>query len=433
MTLLTSDQDTFEQPQDDKVVLSVKNVSKRFCRDLKKSLFYGIQDIAGEVFGARRKDVELRKGEFWALNDVSFELRRGEALGLVGANGAGKTTLLRIISGLIKPDHGSVEVKGRVAPLIALGAGFNPILTGRENIYVNMSILGLSKEEIDDRFDQVVEFAEIGEAIDAPVQSYSSGMAARLGFASAIFTEPDILLIDEVLAVGDMKFRAKCYRRLAQLRERGISFILVSHSSVSVLSICNVAVYLSRGKVKIIDEVGKVISQYEKDLNIGNLSLTSDCQGVLSFTEDDLQPDLQIVTLGFKDLEGNILNPLITGNPAVFFVEAILKREFSDLKFSMIIKDISREGARILFLDSSNELDLRCLSEGKIRIEISLNYCAFIPGRYLMKVYFHCNNFHILDVVESFEFLVESNKNISQCAFYQPSNWSFNVSSQRSF
>lgn len=428
-----SEQDLHNRSEDKEVVLSIKNLSKRFCRDLKRSLLYGVQDIAGEVFGSQRQNVELRKGEFWALKDVNLELRRGEALGLVGANGAGKTTLLRIISGLIAPDHGSVEIKGRVAPLIALGAGFNPILTGRENIYVNMSILGLSKQEIEARFDEVVEFAEIGEAIDSPVQSYSSGMAARLGFACAIHTEPDILLIDEVLAVGDMKFRAKCYRRLAQLRESGISFIFVSHSSVSVLSICNVAVYLSRGKVKTIDEVGKVISQYEKDLNIGNLSLTSDCQGVLSFTEDDLQPDLQIITLGFKDLEGNILNPLITGNPAVFFVEAILKREFSDLKFSISIKDLSREGNRVLYLDSSSKLDLKYLPEGKLRIEVSLKYCALIPGRYLMKVYFHCNNFHILDVVESFEFLVESTKNISQCAFYQPSDWSFNVSSQRSF
>jgi lipopolysaccharide transport system ATP-binding protein len=137
------------------VVLSVKSVSKRFCRGLKRSLFYGVQDVMGEVFGARRKDVVLRKEEFWALKDVSFDLKRGEALGLVGANGAGKTTLLRIISGLIRPDHGSVEVHGRVAPLIALGAGFNPSLTGRENIYVNMSILGLSKEELDDCFEDV--------------------------------------------------------------------------------------------------------------------------------------------------------------------------------------------------------------------------------------------------------------------------------------
>ncbi len=183
-------------PSNDEVVLSVEGVSKKFCRDLKRSLFYGVQDIAGELTGVRQKSDRLRNKEFWALDNVSFELRKGEALGLVGKNGSGKSTLLRIIAGLIKPDLGTVKVTGRVAPLIALGAGFNPILTGRENIYANMSILGLSTKEIDEKFDDVVEFAEIGEAIDAPVQTYSSGMAARLGFASAIHTEPDILLIE---------------------------------------------------------------------------------------------------------------------------------------------------------------------------------------------------------------------------------------------
>lgn len=244
MTISITDKEVTKKSQDSQVLLSVKEVSKKFCRDLKRSLLYGVQDIASEVVGTREKSQRLRQKEFWALKDVSFELRRGEALGLVGANGSGKTTLLRIISGLIKPDSGSVEVKGRVAPLIALGAGFIPILTGRENIYANMSILGLSKKEIDERFQDVIDFAEIGDAIDAPVQSYSSGMAARLGFASAIHTDPDILLIDEVLAVGDIKFKSKCHRRLHELRQNGTSFVLVSHQPQSILNVCNQAVYL---------------------------------------------------------------------------------------------------------------------------------------------------------------------------------------------
>jgi lipopolysaccharide transport system ATP-binding protein len=162
------------------VILSVDGLSKKFCRDLKRSLFYGVQDIASELVGAKRKNA-LRPSEFWALQNVDFQLRRGEALGLVGKNGSGKSTLLRIISGLINPDQGRVEVQGRIAPLIALGAGFNPVLTGRENIYANMSILGLSRQEINHVFDQVVDFAEIGDAIDSPVQSYSSGMGGTIG------------------------------------------------------------------------------------------------------------------------------------------------------------------------------------------------------------------------------------------------------------
>lgn len=208
----------------------------------------------------------LRKDEFWALKEVSFQLRRGEALGLIGSNGAGKSTLLRIVSGLIKPDTGAVRVRGRVAPLIALGAGFNPILTGRENIYANMSVLGLSTREIKKRFDEVVDFAGIWEAIDAPVQSYSSGMAARLGFACAVYVEPEILLIDEVLAVGDIKFKMKCHRRLAKLREQGTAFILVSHNPHSVLNVCQSAVYLSKGELLLSGATDSILRQYEEDL-----------------------------------------------------------------------------------------------------------------------------------------------------------------------
>ena len=159
----------------------------------------------------------LRDGEFWAVNDVSFELRRGECLGLIGHNGAGKTTLLKMLNGLIKPDAGSITIRGRVGALIALGAGFNPILTGRENIYINGSVLGLSKKEIDGKIDEIIDFAEIGEFIDSPVQNYSSGMSVRLGFSIASSLSPDVLILDEVLAVGDIGFVIKCLNRVRQL------------------------------------------------------------------------------------------------------------------------------------------------------------------------------------------------------------------------
>jgi lipopolysaccharide transport system ATP-binding protein len=161
-------------------LIKVEGVSKKFCRSLKKSLWYGMQDLGNEVIGKRHGgNGELRPDEFWAVDDVSFELKRGECLGLIGRNGAGKTTLLRMLNGLIKPDTGRIEMRGQVGALIALGAGFNPILTGRENIYVNASVLGLSKRETDAKIDNIIDFAEIGEFINMPVQSYSSGMAVR--------------------------------------------------------------------------------------------------------------------------------------------------------------------------------------------------------------------------------------------------------------
>ena len=207
-----------------------------------------MKDLGSELLGRRHggKD-ELRPEEFWAVNDVSFELRRGECLGLIGRNGAGKTTLLRMLNGLIKPDKGRIEMRGRVGALIALGAGFNPILTGRENIYVNAAVLGLSKKETDEKFDEIVEFAELDEFIDAPVQSYSSGMQVRLGFAvAAIMIQPDVLLLDEVLAVGDMGFKIKCLNSVRQIMTK-TAVVFVSHSMQFVSQFCTRIVLMERG------------------------------------------------------------------------------------------------------------------------------------------------------------------------------------------
>jgi lipopolysaccharide transport system ATP-binding protein len=187
----------------EEIIVSVENISKKFCRDLKKSLWYGVRDIVAEALVSKKARAELRKQEFWAVTNSSFELRRGETLGLIGPNGAGKTTLLKMINGLLKPDNGKITVRGRVGALIQLGAGFHPLLTGRENIYISGAILGMSKREIDRKLDDIIEFSGIEEFIDAPVRNYSSGMFVRLGFSVAVHVDPDLLLIDEVLAVGD--------------------------------------------------------------------------------------------------------------------------------------------------------------------------------------------------------------------------------------
>ncbi len=249
------------------VLVSVEGVRKKFCRSLKKSLWYGVKDMATEVVGGKRSHGALRPGEFWAVSDVSFELCRGEALGLIGHNGAGKTTLLRMLNGLIKPDHGRIAMRGRVGALIALGAGFNPILTGRENIYVNGSVLGLTKHEIDSKMEAIIDFADIREFIDAPVQSYSSGMGVRLGFAIAAHCEPDILLLDEVLAVGDVGFQAKCFNALAQFRKQGTAFILVSHNMHQISRYCDKVLYLNRGRSATLGNVETAIAHFLQDMH----------------------------------------------------------------------------------------------------------------------------------------------------------------------
>ncbi|MCI5150985.1 MAG: ABC transporter ATP-binding protein, partial [Candidatus Electrothrix sp. MAN1_4] len=228
-------------------LVKVEGVSKKFCRSLKKSLWYGMQDLGSELIGQRHGgNGELRPDEFWAVSDVSFELKRGECLGLIGANGAGKSTLLKMLNGLIKPDKGRIEMNGRVGALIELGAGFNPILSGRENIYVNGSVLGFRKKEIDCKLQAIIDFSEIEEFIDSPVQNYSSGMKVRLGFAVAAQMEPDVLMIDEVLAVGDAAFRTKCIQVIAKLAKSS-AIIFVSHSMPLIGRMCNKAILMSKG------------------------------------------------------------------------------------------------------------------------------------------------------------------------------------------
>jgi len=245
------------------VLIKVEGVRKKFCRSLKKSLWYGVKDMAAEMVGGSRQHDRLRPDEFWAVQDISFEVRRGECLGLIGQNGAGKTTLLRMLNGLIKPDHGRIEMHGRVAALIALGAGFNPILTGRENIYVNGSVLGLTTREIEAKLEEIIDFAEIREFIDSPVQSYSSGMQVRLGFSVATALNPDILLVDEVLAVGDFRFRWKCFERIKQLKERGVCIILVSHNSADLMRTCQRGLVLQKGETQFDGEMTQAILHYE--------------------------------------------------------------------------------------------------------------------------------------------------------------------------
>lgn len=248
------------------ILITVDNVSKKFCRSLKKSLWYGVRDMTAELFGGSNSHNELRDGEFWANKDISFELKRGETVGLIGHNGAGKTTLLRMLNGLIKPDKGRIEIRGRMQALIALGAGFNPILSGRENVYVNAAVLGLTRTEIDSKLDDILSFADIGDFIDAPVQSYSSGMAVRLGFAVAAHMDPDILLIDEVLAVGDVNFRNKCYKAIRMFREKGTGIIVVSHDITQLLNLSDEIIYLSRGSAIKKGKPSDVIEIYYEDM-----------------------------------------------------------------------------------------------------------------------------------------------------------------------
>ena len=230
---------------DKDILVEVTGLSKKFCKDLKTSLWYGVKDlIAG--YSGNKGERELRPKEFWSVKDISFTLRRGECLGLIGHNGAGKSTLLKILNGLINPDSGKVVMRGRVGALIELGAGFNPVLSGRENIYNNGAILGFTRTEINEKLQYIIEFAELEEFIDMPVRNYSSGMKVRLGFAVAAQMEPDVLIIDEVLAVGDLGFVLKCFKTIDAILPN-TAIIFVSHSMPMVSRICSQIILMDKG------------------------------------------------------------------------------------------------------------------------------------------------------------------------------------------
>jgi len=251
-------------------LVKVEGVSKRFCRSLKRSLWYGMCDLGNELLGRRHGGRgALRPEEFWAVKGIDFELKRGECLGLIGPNGAGKSTVLKMLNGLIKPDKGTMTIRGRMGALIELGAGFNPVLTGRENIYVNGAVLGFSREQISRKFDDIVSFAEIGEFLDTPVMNYSSGMKVRLGFAVAAQMEPDVLIIDEVLAVGDVGFRVKCLNRIHDLLDK-TAVIFVTHSMPFVARICSQVLVMKRGEnVFYSNDIGAGLNYYHSQFDSG--------------------------------------------------------------------------------------------------------------------------------------------------------------------
>ena len=241
--------------------IELTGVSKAFV--LRRNPSYNLKvRVLGLFHPHQREWHEL----FWALHDVNLTVRRGECLGLIGSNGSGKSTLLRIIAGIFEPTTGRVAVRGRVTPMIELNVGFHPDLSGRENVYLNTSLYGLSREETDELYDAIVRFSELGEFIDLPVKNYSSGMYVRLGFSVAAHLRPDVLLIDEVLAVGDERFRQKCLARMEEVRRRGTTIVLVSHDMSIVEQMCDRAYLLVRGHPDLEGEPGKVIGRYREVL-----------------------------------------------------------------------------------------------------------------------------------------------------------------------
>ncbi len=351
------------------ILIKVDNVSKKFCRRLKRSLWYAVKDIIAEIFCITGGGNKLRKHEFRALDNISFELRRGECLGLIGHNGAGKSTLLKLLSGLFNPDSGRISMTGDVCGLIELGAGFNPILTGRENVYVNASVLGIPKREVDKVFDEIVEFAEVGDFIDTPVQNYSSGMKVRLGFAVAAQMKPDVLLIDEVLAVGDLAFRIKCFNKIEELM-KSCAVVIVSHNMAALARITSKCIVLNKGEISFQGNPEDAIQHYYSLVDTEKLSAKH-----LSAVNEAEVKEVSLI-----NSEGRDTDVVGYNVPVIFSFCAKIPREYKKFIVSVIFVS---QGMELVAQCNSKFSDVLLENDGTPKqIKISIPKLLLKPGKY---------------------------------------------------
>ncbi|MBD0837017.1 ABC transporter ATP-binding protein [Aestuariibaculum suncheonense] len=360
--------------ENNEVLVRVEGLSKKFCKDLKTGLWYGVQDLFSNMRGNTHERL-LRPKEFWAVKDVSFELRRGECLGLIGHNGAGKSTLLKILNGLINPDAGKVTIRGRVGALIELGAGFNPILSGRENIYNNGAILGFSRQEIDAKLETIIAFAELEEFIDMPVQHYSSGMKVRLGFAVAAQMQPDVLIIDEVLAVGDLGFVLKCFNTIDQLLPN-TAMVFVSHSMPMVSRICNQIMLMDHGNVEYQGaDVGKGIDLY----------YTRFASNETNVVYDDGSVELKSVKLISNDCVVNDLPQLNWGDDLKLEFNFELKEHIIDVPvFNIILFD--KEQRPVAVLENNMKTSVLKVKNRTVNFRVNHNDLQLSKGIYSINI-----------------------------------------------
>lgn len=384
-------------------IIRVEAVSKRYSRRAQSHRGYGFADFFREIF-ARPGVTQLRKDEFWALKDANFTMEPGESLALVGRNGAGKSTLLKMMNGLTKPDRGRIEMRGRVQALINLGAGFNPALTGMENIYNAASLSGLRSREIGDIVAAVVDFAELEEAIESPVETYSSGMKARLGFSVAVHLKPDILLIDEVLAVGDFAFQNKCFLRMEQLKQEGVTIVFVSHSHNMAIKLCERAIWLHQGQVMAAGESTETVRQYLDFLEAADRDRFLQ---VASARPDAAPPDKPASTKPAKpDKETQLYGPVVSDTTHVHDivcrmhvngeeVDTIPVHHAVDIDFSftlrrrvdglsMTLNFFRDDGLLVGIVTSLYEKKLEHIHEGRVHCRVHLPSLDFAPGNYVI-------------------------------------------------
>lgn len=359
----------------------VENVSKRYLLQANQG---SLRDAIAAKFKQLHPNAADRAAEsrnvLWALDDVSFELPQGKALGIVGPNGAGKTTMLKILSRITRPTTGRMQVNGRLGALLELGAGFHPDLTGRENVYLYGSILGLTRQDISNKFDDIVEFSGLERFIDTPVKRYSSGMYVRLAFAVASHTNPNVLLVDEVLAVGDAEFRQKCMNRIKALQQQNVSIIFISHNLFQVQAVCDQAIFLLKGKIQYNGGVKEAIQAYESWLQKETGDNSGDTR--FGFTRGKGGDDLQIRGITVLDELGKSAHEVASSDPVEIQVRFHAKKKLSSPHFQ--IRLIRTDGVICVLLRSATlGVDLGEV-EGQATLSIRLPKLQLTSGTYVV-------------------------------------------------
>ena len=352
-------------------LIQAEGVSKKFCRSLPRSMRYGLLDVGRDMIGLPLFSGSLRTDEFWSLDSVSFEVWPGECLGVIGHNGAGKSTLLKLLAGIFPPDLGCIRVRGRTGSLIEVGAGFHPMLSGRENVFINGAILGMSTREIDANFDAIVDFSGLQDFIDSPVKHYSSGMYVRLGFAVAVYSNPDVLLVDEALAVGDAPFRIKCLNRIAKMRREGTGIVFVSHSETQVREVADRCLLINHGKADLFERVDKAFEAY-RDQAVEEESADH------SSSLTDYASDLELLGVDLFASTGE--NRLETGAPLSMRVRYRAWRKLHRVHF--VLRLWNGYGQLVATLDSRDEGVQFNLIDGEGVVNIQIPGVPLVAGRY---------------------------------------------------
>lgn len=378
--------------------ISVQNLGKKYVLDhqqqerytaLRDVLASGARHWKNKLLGKGFPGVDPRHEEFWALKDINFEIRQGDRVGIIGRNGAGKSTLLKILSRIVEPTTGKFKIHGRVASLLEVGTGFHPELTGRENIFLNGAILGMGRAEINRKFDEIVAFAEVEKFLDTPVKRYSSGMYVRLAFAVAAHLEPEILIVDEVLAVGDAQFQKKCLGKMNEVSEQGRTVLFVSHNMAAISSLCRTGIVLSSGKIEFSGEITTAINHY--------ISKAQPEKNIFLQTANDVDARKAVQITQVKSYSPGMLDNLVCGSGTLFEIDyvAISGR----LKIQFLIGIYDKYDTCVLFLDSEtmNLSNGTFPSKGKVQVTLpsdislypdtySVNIAALVNGELIHHV-----------------------------------------------